>query len=175
MSSAGTEVDPAGSAAGVARRVFDAINRHDLTAIRACLHPDDYQTFLPAGTFDGADAVVDYFSSLFAAFPDFSITIERLVAEEDAAWVRWRAAGTFSGEPFLGIRATGRRVEVLGVDARIELQDRLIRFNTIFYDGAAFLRGVGMLPARGSRGERFLIGAFNLLTRLRRRARRRVP
>jgi hypothetical protein len=42
----------------------------------------------------------------------------------------------------------------------------LIQHNTIYYDGAAFSRQIGMLPASGSRGERVLISAFNVRSRV---------
>jgi steroid delta-isomerase-like uncharacterized protein len=127
--------------------------------------------FVPVGRFEGRDAVVGFFADLFAAFPDLTMTVQDVRADERHAAVRWRLEGTFTGGPFLGIDPTGKRVTIEGVDAFIEVEGGLIRSNTIFYDGAAFLRGVGLLPARNSMGERGLIGAFNLWTR----ARRKLP
>ena len=40
---------------------------------------------------------------------------------------------------------------------------------TVYFDGAAFARQVGMLPPAGSAGDRVVTTAFNGLTRLRRR------
>lgn len=150
----------------VARGVFAAINDHDLDGIESYLHPDDIQNFVPVGVFNGRPEVLGFFAGLFRALPDLTMTVEHVMSNERGAYVRWRSAGTFSGAPFQGIQPTGRRVELRGTDAYIEVEDGLIRRNTIFYDGAAFLRGVGLLPARGSRLERLLIAVFNLRTRL---------
>ena len=76
--------------------------------------------------------------------------------------------GTFNGAPFQGIRASGRRVEIQGVDV-IEVRDGLQFRNSIYYDGASFARQVGMLPPLGSRADRALLALFNARTRLLRR------
>jgi hypothetical protein len=86
----------------------------------------------------------------------------------DRACVRWRLRGTFTGEPFQGILATGRPIDIRGADATIHVKDGLIAANTIFYDGATFARQVGLLPDAGSPLERLLLAACNARTRLRR-------
>lgn len=83
--------------------------------------------------------------------------------------VQWTGTGTFTGSPFLGIEATGRSVEITGCDV-IRLDDTgRVGTNTVYYDGAAFARQVGMLPAAGSRTDRWMTEGFNAMTRLRRR------
>lgn len=151
-----------------ARGVFAAIAAHDLDAIETYLDPRDAQEFVPVGFFDGREAVLGLFRELFLAFPDLEMTVEHVLAAGNVAYVRWRSHGTFTGAPFQGIRPTGRPVEIRGVDGFIEVEHGLIRRNTIFYDGAAFARQVGLLPPRGSTAERLLLGAFNARTRLRR-------
>ena len=107
---------------------------------------------------------------MFAAFPDFDIRVEQIIADDEGAAVRWTATGTFTGAAFQGIEANGRRIELPGVDY-MEIDDGLIRRNTIFYDGASFARQLGLLPPQGSFGERAMLGAFNVRTKLRRRRR----
>jgi steroid delta-isomerase-like uncharacterized protein len=48
------------------------------------------------------------------ALPDFTVTIEDMIAEADQVAARWHAAGTQS-EAFLGQPATGKRVELRGM------------------------------------------------------------
>jgi hypothetical protein len=55
----------------------------------------------------------------------------------------------------------------------IELEDRKIRRNTAFFDGAAFARAVGMLPPRDSGAERAMYSAFNAVTKVRTRIQQR--
>jgi predicted ester cyclase len=49
------------------------------------------------------------------AFPDLSVSIEDLVAEDDLVVARYRLTGTQLGE-FMGIAPTGRAVDIEGVD-----------------------------------------------------------
>lgn len=47
-------------------------------------------------------------------FPDFTVTIEDMIAEGEQVAARWHAAGTHS-RGFLGQPATGKRVELRGI------------------------------------------------------------
>jgi steroid delta-isomerase-like uncharacterized protein len=120
------------------------------------------------GEVRGVAAIRRFFEELLAAFPDFEITVDRIVADEEAAVVQWRAAGSFSGGPFQGIEPTGRQVKIRGVDV-MEITGGLVRHNTIYYDGASFARQVGMLPRAHSTADKAMMSTFNAVTRLRHR------
>jgi len=149
----------------VARDVFAALDRRDLGGVAALLAEDDVQDFVPLGIRRGKEEVLAVFEELFVAVPDSRMEVEDVVAQGDRACVRWRFTGTFSGAPFQGILATGRRIDLRGADASIRVRDGRIVANTIFYDGASFARQVGLLPPAGSLRERLLIGMRNLYTR----------
>ena len=54
------------------------------------------------------------------AFPDLELTVEDCFGDGDRAVARWSARATHGGD-FLGIPATGRRVEMAGIDiVRVE-------------------------------------------------------
>jgi len=93
------------------------------------------------------------------------MTADRIVADRSTAVEQWHAAGTFSGGSFQGIEATGKHVEIRGVDV-MEITEGQVRHNTIYYDGAAFARQIGLLPHSGS-GTEALLSVFNTVTRLR--------
>jgi steroid delta-isomerase-like uncharacterized protein len=150
----------------VARGVFAALDARDLDAVGAFMRPDDVQVFVPIGTRRGRPQVLDVFAELFAAMPDMSMEVEEVLVRDSSACVRWHVRGTFTAGSFQGIRATGRRVDLRGVDAFIEVTDGLISRNTIFYDGAAFARAIGLLPQQNSWQERLLIRGFNARTRV---------
>lgn len=157
----------------VAMASFEGALARDPDRIVASAHPDDYvDDFVAIGEFQGKEAVRAFFAELFAAMPDFDMSIERVVADEGAVAVKWRAEATFSDAPFQGIRPTGRPVSLRGVDF-FEIEDGLIRRNTIFYDGASFARQIGMLPPQGSLADRMMLRLFNLKTLLLRPFRRR--
>lgn len=164
--SSGTTRTPA----EVARAAFDAVSNKDLDAIVAQGKPGFIEDFVAVGEMKGHDAIRAFFRETFAAFPDFEMTLDRIVADESAAVVQWHATGTFTGAPFQGILPTGRRIELRGVDV-MEIAAGLIQHNTIYYDGASFARQIGMLPSHGSRADRTLISVFNAKTQLAQRRR----
>ena len=151
----------------VGRSYFEAIDARDADAAAAHFHPDGIDDIVPLGVFRGPDAVRKLFREIFAAMPDATMKIERIVADHEVAAVQWRMAGTFSGAAFQGIEPTGKRVELRGFDAlEIDGDGKIIR-NTGYYDGAAFARAIGMLPPQDSGVDKAMLAGFNALTKLR--------
>lgn len=167
MSSAATRTP-----AEVARAAFDAVSRRDPDGIVAMGAPGYVDDFVAVGEIRGHDAIRAFFRELFAAFPDFTMTVDRIVADDTAAVIQWHAVGTFTGGPFQGITPTERHVQIRGVDV-MEIADGLIQHNTIYYDGTTFARQIGLLPGLGSRADQALLAAFNAKTTLSQRARDR--
>jgi steroid delta-isomerase-like uncharacterized protein len=151
--------------ADVARSVFDAISNHNLDVLPEWIPPDGVDDFVPVGEFRGPDAIRGFFAEMLAAFPDFKITIDRIVSDESTAAVQWHATGTFTGGAFQGIHPTGRPVELRGVDV-MEIAGGRVQRNTIYYDGASFARQIGMLPRKDSPADRAVLTAFNARTRV---------
>ena len=149
----------------VARSVFAAVSNHNLDVIHELVPPDGVDDFVAIGEFRGPDAIRGFFAELLAAFPDFTLTIDRIVSDESTAVVQWHAAGAFTGGAFQGIHPTGRRVEVRGVDV-MEISGGRVQRNTIYYDGASFARQIGMLPRQDSPADRAMLAAFNARTRV---------
>jgi predicted ester cyclase len=158
--------------AQVAEAALASFATRDADRVAANVHPDGVETFLPIGEFRGRAAIRAFWHELFTAFPDFEIEATRIVADDSNAAVYWRARGTFTGAPFQGIEPTCDRIEILGTDA-MEIADGLITRNTVYWDGAAFARDLGLLPPQGSRTERTMLAAFNARTRARSLLRRR--
>lgn len=156
----------------VATRIFEALNNHDLDAAMALEHPDVVDDFVVLGRFEGREAVRDFFSELFGAFPDFQIEVLNVVGDDTHAVVQWRAHGTFEGTPFQGIHATGRSVDVRGCDV-MKFEDDTMKINTIYYDGLTFARQIGMLPREGSSPDKAITAAFNAGTDVKARLSRR--
>jgi len=86
---------------------LDALNRHDLEALRAVLDPGVRRAHLPAG----ADAWLADLAELFAGFPDWRWKRIQLVVEDDRIAAHLRGSGTHLGT-FRGIPATRRHVNV---------------------------------------------------------------
>jgi steroid delta-isomerase-like uncharacterized protein len=145
---------------------FGQLARRDLSAAEEIWAPEAIDHFLPVGDAIGRDAIVAFFTEMFEAFPDFHIEPERVLTTDTYAVVQWRATGTFTGKAFHGIRPTGRGVAFRGCDV-VEIRDRLVHENTIYWDGAAFARQIGLLPREGSWADRAMLAAFNAVTWLR--------
>jgi len=122
---------------------------------------------VPVGILRGQDEIAAFFRERFAAFPDAETTVTRLAAGQNEVAVEWRMTATFTGAPFQGVEATGRPLELRGVDM-IEIAEGKNVTNTAYYDGMAFARGAGLLPPQDSGAERAMKSAVNAATRLRR-------
>jgi steroid delta-isomerase-like uncharacterized protein len=149
-----------------ARAAFEAFIAHDVEAVLANWHPEGIQDWVPLGIYRGHDEIRQLFRELFSAMPDMEMTIEAVTSGERRSAIQWRSRGTHTGA-FMGIAPTGRTLEMRGVDV-MEVEDGLVVKNTVYYDGAAQARALGMMPSQGSGAERTLIGAYNGLNRLRR-------
>ena len=105
-----------------------------------------------AGQIDavGPSGVREYFTELFAAFPDFALTVRSTVAEDDRTAVHWTATGTHLG-PFWGVEPTGARV-----GSRASTCSRCATAcssrNDAVPDSFSVARQVGLLPRVGSPG-----------------------
>ena len=69
---------------------LDALNRHDLVALRELIDPSVKRAHLPGGV----DAWMADLTELFAAFPDWRWKRIQLVVEEDRIAAHLRASGT---------------------------------------------------------------------------------
>jgi steroid delta-isomerase-like uncharacterized protein len=149
------------------RSYFEAMDRRDAGAMIDHWRDDGVEDVIPVGLMRGRDELRSFFESLFDAIPDARTTVTRVVAGEQSCAVEWRLEGTFSGEPYMGIEANGKHVEIRGCDL-LELEDGQITSLTAYSDGAGFARQIGLLPPDGSGADRAMKGAFNAATKVRR-------
>ena len=129
-------------------------NIHGLAKLTA---PDEYR---------------QWFSEMFAAFPDLRFEAIEIVAEGDKAAVRWAIDATFNGSTrFEGMEPTGARVQLEGVDI-LTVRDGKIASLEAYMNGMEMARQVGALPPQGSAPERGMFALLNLKTRAARALRR---
>jgi steroid delta-isomerase-like uncharacterized protein len=153
------------------REAFATIfDRRDPDALRPLWTEDSVDHFLVLGIdARGPDQLAAFFHEMLAAFPDLNMTIENVVEDDRHGVVQWSVTGTFNGGPFQGIEPTGKAVSVRGCDVFRFTDDGKLDSNTVYFDGAEFARQVGMLPPRDSPADRAITGAFNAVTKARRR------
>lgn len=92
----------------------DAINNGNLEALRNLVAPDvvDHD---PAPDQDpGPEGYIHFFTMLGTGFPDMSIAVDHLVADDDNVAFAYTLTGTHQG-PFMGYEATGKRISIRGM------------------------------------------------------------
>jgi steroid delta-isomerase-like uncharacterized protein len=152
----------------VARAIFDALSKKDLDTLSEFHTEETVDDFVAIGEIQGKTSIRRFFDELFTAFPDFEMTVDRIVGDRSTAVVQWHATGTFSGGTYQGIEPTGKHVETRGVDV-MEITDGRVVRDTIYYDGASFARQIGFLPRSGSGTDKAMLSVFNTVTRMRQR------
>ncbi len=155
----------------IIRDGFERLLNQKNADVLAQFWADDIVEELPFETLRGKAAVKRYFAETFAAIPDFHIETRSILGEGDQVFVRWHATGTFSGEPWMGIEATGTRLALDGVD-HMTFKNGLLTHNFVVFDQLSFARQIGMLPKYQSAADKAMIAAFNLKTRIARGLRR---
>jgi len=150
-----------------AESYFEAVARRDPDAMASHWHAQGVDDLVPIAPLRGPGAVRSFFSELFTAVPDLEFTVTQMVVDSQGATVQWRMRGTFDGGAFQGIEPTGRTIDLRGCDCLEVDDDGLITGNTAYYDGAAFARQVGLLPAQDSGADRAMRTGFNTVTRVR--------
>jgi predicted ester cyclase len=84
-----------------------------------------------------------------ASFPDYSVITEGdLIAEGDKVVERWTGGGTFTGAPYFGTPATGKRFSVTGISIYRIAQGKIVEhWAEADFLGAA--QQLGTLPSMG--------------------------
>jgi predicted ester cyclase len=160
-------------ARAVVREYFDALMDRDLDRAVATWRPGSHDRLYGFADMVAPHGIRDYFASIFAAIPDFTLEVDSMVAEGDQVAVRWHAAGTFDGtQKFQGLAPNGRRVELEGLDL-LTVEEGKIVSNHAYTNGMEFARQVGALPAQDSGPERAMAAAFNAKTAIEKRLRSR--
>jgi steroid delta-isomerase-like uncharacterized protein len=97
------------------------------------------------GTAADREGLHDFVKQVRSAFPDLETTVDDILVEGDEIAVRSTFRGTHQGE-FMGIPATGKKVEVANYDfVRFERDLAAEHWGTI--DSAALMEQIGAVPA----------------------------
>jgi steroid delta-isomerase-like uncharacterized protein len=155
--------------AELVRWSFEVLNTRDIAPLREFWTQDTVDR-LPDRTCRGTDEIADYFEQIFAALPDFRIVVREVVEQSDHVFAQWHLTGTHTGADFQGIEATGRPLEIDGMDHFV-LNDGRVVSNFVVYDQMQFARQIGLMPQDGSGADRALKLAFNAKTTLEKRIR----
>lgn len=144
---------------------LDAWNSHDPGAVAGFFAFDGvYDDRGAEVVARGSEEIRSHVASVQVAFPDLRFELVRAAHGDEFTAGEWAATMTHTGE-LEGLRATGRRVRSSGVDIAMLDDQGLIAHLVSYYDGAAIMRQLGLLPQRGSRIERALLRGASILPR----------
>lgn len=129
----------------LAAQLVEAWNSHDLDRVAAwyCLDCRVVDVAI-AQPLAGRGVVRRMFEAYYQAFPDLTLTLTDVVADEDQVALFWIARGTHLGS-IMNIPASGRAISAIGVNL-LKLRDGLVCETTTIWDVAGMLRGIGLLP-----------------------------
>ena len=100
--------------AATMRSTYERINAGDVAGF-GDLVADDFVEHQGMPAVPTKEGTLGFFRILLAAFPDWRMTVEDLIAGGDKTVARVQATGTHKGE-FMGVPATGTHVDVQLVD-----------------------------------------------------------
>ena len=131
-------------------RYVECYNAGDLDGVMD-LYAEDAVQGMPDGIFEGRDAIRERLAQELEAIPDVTHTVTSFVEENDAFCDEWTFAGTHTGGPLTlpngdTIPATGKRVEVKGMEIVRVGADGNIVLNTLYYDNLGVAVQLGLMP-----------------------------
>ena len=97
------------------RRFYDGVSSGDLSVIDDLLADDMIEHERFPGIEPNKEGVKQIFAVYRSAFPDFRIEAHEMLTEGDLVCARITSTGTHQGE-FMGMPATGKRIEVDSID-----------------------------------------------------------
>ncbi len=93
---------------------------------------------------EGLEEAKQFYSMYLSAFPDFTATVEDVIAEGDKAVTRWTIRGTHQGEIEEFGPATGKQVEIKGITIH-RIEDGKIVEEWERYDNLSVMRQLGLV------------------------------
>jgi len=132
--------------AATMRRLYELINAGDIDGFGDLLADNFVEHEALPGLAPTKEGVSAFFRMYVAAFPDLRMVPEDVIASGDKVVARVRVTGTHKGA-FMGMPATGRRVEVQLIDIIRFGNDGRAREHWGVFDQLAMMQQLGAIPA----------------------------
>lgn len=134
----------------IARRVVEEWYNQGNSAVADELYASDYihhDPALPLELQRGLTAYKQVIGMFRAAFPDFYMTLDDVIAEGDKVVGRWTFRGTHQGE-LMGIPATGKQVTLTGIAISRIADDKVVE-GWVNFDAMGMMQQLGVIPLSG--------------------------
>jgi steroid delta-isomerase-like uncharacterized protein len=127
------------------RSTYERINAGDIAGF-GDLVADDFVEHQGMPAVPTKEGTLEFFRALLAAFPDWRMNVEDLIAGGDKAVARVTVTGTHRGE-FMGVPPTGTQVEVELIDIMRFDGAGLVREHWGVADMLSLMQQLGVVPA----------------------------
>jgi steroid delta-isomerase-like uncharacterized protein len=125
------------------RAIDEGWNRGNVEAIDELFAPDFVEH--QRGIAPGREGVKGSIRALRTAFPDLHLAVEDAAVADDRVWLRLRGTGTHEG-PFMGLPATGRRIDITVIDVARVVDGRLVEHWGVA-DRFSVAQQIGLVPS----------------------------
>ena len=132
--------------AATARRMYELISAGDIDGFSENLADDFVEHEVTPGLAPTKAGVKDFFRMQRAAFPDMRMVADDVIASGNKVVARVRYTGTNQGA-FMGMPATGKRVDVQLMDMFLFGDDGRVREHWGVLDALALMQQLGVVPA----------------------------
>lgn len=131
--------------ASTLRHLYELLSAGDIDGFGELLADDFVEHEETPGLAPTKEGVKDFFRMYRGAFPDLRMDAEDVLASGDKVVARVRATGTNRGE-FMGMPATGKRIDVQLIDIMRFGDDGLVREHWGVIDALAMMQQLGVMP-----------------------------
>jgi len=122
------------------RSFFEAVNKRNLAIIDELMAPDYFSRALQVRS---GEEWKQFMTMVFNAVPDWHETIEDMIAEGDKVWVRFKIAGTHTGE-YRGLAPTGKKFTITAVQIYRIVDGKMVESWGVF-DNLDFYKQLGVI------------------------------
>ncbi len=129
-----------------AREFYALISSGDIEGLGALMADDFLEHEETPGLASSRDGVLTFFRMQLAAFPDLRMEPEDVLASGDKVVARVTLTGTHQGE-FMGMPATGKRINVQLIDIIRFGDDGLAHEHWGVLDALTMMQQLGAVPA----------------------------
>ena len=130
---------------GTVRHLYELLSAGDVDGFGGLLAEDFVEHEQLPGLEPTKEGVKSFFRMFTAAFPDLKMTAEDLLVSDDKVVARAKATGTHRGD-FMGMPATGRRIDVQLIDILRVGEDGLVHEHWGVFDQLAMMQQLGAIP-----------------------------
>ncbi len=134
--------------AAVQRFYDEVMGKGNMKVIDELIADNYVEHYVPTPDTPKNKAGLAQMMSMFrTAFPDLQVTVEDIIAKGDKVWAYTTMRGTNKGE-FMGMPATGKKIEVKGVDIVRFANGKAVEHWGL-NDDLTMMQQLGMIPAPG--------------------------